>query len=117
MPADLLARRAVAGSITFADPAGNLLEAFCGPEIAREPFQAGREISGFGTGVMDMGHAGLLVKRLDDVQWFIMTCLASGSVLCAGNVQGILLPPQPAPLQPGTDRGIATRHPSNHDGN
>lgn len=75
MSADLLARRAVAGGITFADPAGNLLEAFYGPEIAGEPFQAGREISGFRTGVMGMGHAVLLVERLDDVQWFYQDVL------------------------------------------
>ncbi|MEM6498461.1 MAG: VOC family protein [Pseudomonadota bacterium] len=75
MPADMLARRAVTGGIAFADPAGNLLEVFYGPEVSSEPFKAGREISGFRTGVMGMGHAVLLVERLDDVQWFYQDVL------------------------------------------
>jgi 2,3-dihydroxybiphenyl 1,2-dioxygenase len=59
--------RRVKDLIVFADPLGNRLEAFHGPEIASEPFQPGRNISGFRTGALGMGHAVLTVERLDDV--------------------------------------------------
>jgi 2,3-dihydroxybiphenyl 1,2-dioxygenase len=59
--------RRVKDLIVFADPLGNRLEAFHGPEIASEPFQPGRTISGFRTGALGMGHAVLTVERLDDV--------------------------------------------------
>ena len=57
--------RGVAGGIRFADPIGNPLEAFHGPEARSEPFKPGRPISGFRTGVMGMGHAVLHVSRID----------------------------------------------------
>ena len=59
--------RRVRDLIVFADPIGNRLEAFHGPEIATEPFSPGRSISGFRTGPLGMGHAVLTVERLDDV--------------------------------------------------
>src|SRR5256884_1666502 len=59
--------RRVRDLIVFADPIGNRLEAFHGAEIAPEPFQPGRSISGFRTGPLGMGHAVLTVERLDDV--------------------------------------------------
>jgi 2,3-dihydroxybiphenyl 1,2-dioxygenase len=59
--------RRVSDLIVFRDPIGNRLEAFHGPEIAREPFRPGRSISGFRTGPLGMGHAVLTVERLDDV--------------------------------------------------
>jgi len=59
--------RRVRELIVFADPIGNRLEAFHGPEIASEPFRPGRSISGFRTGPLGMGHAVLTVERLDDV--------------------------------------------------
>ena len=59
--------RRVQDLIVFADPAGNRLEVFHGPEIAGEPFRPGRSISGFRTGPLGMGHAVLTVERLDDV--------------------------------------------------
>jgi 2,3-dihydroxybiphenyl 1,2-dioxygenase len=59
--------RRVHDLIVFADPIGNRLEAFHGPEIATEPFSPGRSISGFRTGPLGMGHAVLTVERLDDV--------------------------------------------------
>ncbi len=59
------ALRGVAGAIRFADPAGNPLEAFYGPETTIEAFKPGRPISGFRTGAMGMGHAVLHVTRVE----------------------------------------------------
>ena len=63
----LAEERRVKDLVVFADPLGNRLEAFCGPEIASEPFRPGRSISGFRTGPLGMGHAVLTVERLDAV--------------------------------------------------
>jgi 2,3-dihydroxybiphenyl 1,2-dioxygenase len=63
----LAGERRVKDLIVFADPVGNRLEAFCGAEIAPEPFRPGRSISGFRTGPLGMGHAVLTVERLDAV--------------------------------------------------
>jgi len=60
-PAALADQRFVRGVISFADPAGNRLEAFYGAQVADEPFRPGRSISGFRTGPQGMGHALLLV--------------------------------------------------------
>ena len=63
-PADA-ALRGVTSAIRFSDPAGNALEAFYGPEASPAPFKPGRNISGFRTGVMGMGHAVLHVKQVE----------------------------------------------------
>jgi 2,3-dihydroxybiphenyl 1,2-dioxygenase len=60
-PASLADQRYVRGLISFADPAGNRLEAFHGAAVADEPFRPGRHIEGFRTGSQGMGHALLLV--------------------------------------------------------
>lgn len=57
--------RGVKGALRFADPAGNPIEAFHGPEAKTEPFKAGRPMSGFRTGVLGMGHAVLHVKNAE----------------------------------------------------
>ena len=59
--------RRVRELIVFADPIGNRLEAFHGAEVASEPFRPGRNISGFRTGPLGMGHTVLTVERLDEV--------------------------------------------------
>src|SRR5271170_7331354 len=59
--------RRVKDLVVFADPIGNRLEAFHGAEIAAEPFQPGRSISGFRTGPLGMGRAVLTAERLDQV--------------------------------------------------
>jgi len=59
--------RRVKDLIVFSDPIGNRLEVFHGAEVAAEPFNPGRAISGFRTGVLGMGHAVLTAERLDDV--------------------------------------------------
>src|SRR5215216_1468046 len=48
--------RRVADLIVLNDPAGNRLEIFHGAEIAADSFQPGRNISGFRTGPLGMGH-------------------------------------------------------------
>jgi 2,3-dihydroxybiphenyl 1,2-dioxygenase len=58
-------QRCVAGLISFADPAGNQLEAFYGGQIADTPFRPARDISGFRTGPMGMGHVFLMVPDID----------------------------------------------------
>jgi len=61
----LAEERRVRDLIVFADPVGNRLEAFHSAEIAPEPFQPGRSISGFRTGPLGMGHAVLTAERID----------------------------------------------------
>ena len=56
--------RRVRDAITFLDPAGNVLEAFHGAEVASEPFVPGKPISGFRTGALGMGHVVLRVKNI-----------------------------------------------------
>ena len=62
-PAALADQRCVAGLISFADPAGNRLEAFHGAMIADAPFRPGRDIAGLphrraGHGARAAGGAG-----------------------------------------------------------
>ena len=63
--AALADERCVAGLISFADPAGNRLEAFHGAGIADTPFKPGRDVSGFRTGPQGMGHTLLMVPDVD----------------------------------------------------
>lgn len=49
--------RHVADLIVFADPGGNRIEAFHGAAIASDDFIAGRNIAGFRTGPLGLGHA------------------------------------------------------------
>src|SRR5262249_27522138 len=58
--------RRVKELIAFSDPLGNRLELFHGPETASDPFTPGRNISGFRTGPLGMGHAVLHVKDIND---------------------------------------------------
>lgn len=65
MQSGLAEERRVKDGISFSDPAGNTIEAFCGPEIAPDPFRPGRPISGFRTGPLGMGHVAITVERAD----------------------------------------------------
>ena len=58
--------RRVKDLIAFSDPVGNRLEIFHGAETTSEPFSPGRNISGFRTGPLGMGHAVLHVKDIND---------------------------------------------------
>lgn len=63
--AALVAQRCVRDAIRFADPLGNALEAFWGGAVDDRPFVPGRTISGFRTGALGMGHAVLMVEKLE----------------------------------------------------
>ena len=77
-PKSLADQRFVRDLISFADPAGNRLEAFHGAEIAPDPFKPGRSISGFRTGPLGMGHAVFHVKNIDDLLGFYLDMLGFG---------------------------------------
>lgn len=64
-PRELAQRRRVADLVSLHDPLGNRIELFHGPEIASEPFKAGRNISGFRTGPLGLGHVVLNVNRME----------------------------------------------------
>ena len=64
-PQTLADQRFVADLISFRDPDGNRLEAFHGPMLADAPFRPGRNISGFRTGPLGMGHTVLMVADAD----------------------------------------------------
>ena len=74
----LAEERRVRDLIVFNDPIGNRLEAFHGAEVSAEPFRPGRNISGFRTGPLGMGHAVLTVERIDDVLPFYRDVLGFG---------------------------------------
>ena len=57
------------------DPAGNRLELFHGAEIATEPFKPGRNISGFRTGPLGMGHVVMHFERIAEVMKFYQEVL------------------------------------------
>jgi 2,3-dihydroxybiphenyl 1,2-dioxygenase len=63
-------QRRVKEMIIFNDPVGNQLEVFHGAEIASDPFRPGRNISGFRTGALGVGHAVLQVEKIEDVMPF-----------------------------------------------
>jgi 2,3-dihydroxybiphenyl 1,2-dioxygenase len=69
-PATRADQRHVTALISFADPAGNRLEAFHGPHAADQPFKPGRAISGFRTGPLGMGHAVLMVPDIEQALAF-----------------------------------------------
>ncbi len=63
--AALADQRCVTDLISFADPAGNRLEAFHGAQIADATFKPSRDVSGFRTGPQGMGHTLLTVPDID----------------------------------------------------
>lgn len=77
-PSALADQRCVKGLISFADPAGNRLEAFHGAAVADTPFRPGRTISGFRTGALGMGHVVFHVKAIDDLLGFYTGLLGFG---------------------------------------
>ena len=77
-PAALADQRFVRDLISFADPAGNRLEAFHGAATAEDAFRPGRSISGFRTGPLGMGHAVFHVKNIDDLFGFYHDLLGFG---------------------------------------
>ena len=74
-PKALADRRFVQELISFDDPIGNRLEVFHGPMLAEQAFRPGRNISGFRTGPLGMGHAVLTVERIEAVMPFYVDVL------------------------------------------
>jgi len=62
--------RRVKDLIVLNDPVGNRVEIFHGPEVSAEPFRPGRNISGFRTGPLGLGHVVLHVERFEDAMEF-----------------------------------------------
>ncbi len=62
--------RRVKDLIVVHDPAGNRVELFHGAETTSDPFVPGRNISGFRTGPLGMGHVVLNFKRVAEVMSF-----------------------------------------------
>jgi 2,3-dihydroxybiphenyl 1,2-dioxygenase len=62
--------RRVRDLIVLNDPQGNRIEVFHGAEVTAEPFVPGRNISGFRTGPLGMGHVVLQVEDVDQVMPF-----------------------------------------------
>jgi 2,3-dihydroxybiphenyl 1,2-dioxygenase len=67
--------RHVKDLIVLNDPAGNRLEIFHGAETASDPFKPGRNISGFRTGPLGMGHVVMHFERIGDVMKFYQDVL------------------------------------------
>jgi 2,3-dihydroxybiphenyl 1,2-dioxygenase len=67
--------RHVKDLIVASDPAGNRLEFFHGAATASDPFRPGRNISGFRTGPLGMGHVVMHFERLADVMPFYQDIL------------------------------------------
>ncbi len=63
----LAGERHVTDLITLQDPAGNRLELFRGAEAAGEPFRPGRNISGFRTGPLGLGHVVMHAVDTDEM--------------------------------------------------
>ena len=63
--------RRVKDLIVLNDPAGNRLEIFYGAETTTDPFKPGRNISGFRTGPLGMGHVVMHFERIADVMSFL----------------------------------------------
>ncbi|MGD9862996.1 MAG: VOC family protein [Pseudodonghicola sp.] len=71
-------QRRVRELIWFRDPGGNRVELFWGQEIAADPFQPGRNIGGFRTGAMGLGHAVLTCESMADLLPFYTETLGFG---------------------------------------
>jgi 2,3-dihydroxybiphenyl 1,2-dioxygenase len=67
--------RHVKDLIVTSDPGGNRLEFFHGAATAADPFRPGRNISGFRTGPLGMGHVVMHFERLADAMPFYQDIL------------------------------------------
>lgn len=65
-PPALAAERLVKALITLQDPVGNQIEFFHGAEVASDAFVPGRNISGFRTGPLGLGHVVMMVDNSID---------------------------------------------------
>jgi 2,3-dihydroxybiphenyl 1,2-dioxygenase len=70
--------RRVKDLIILADPLGSRLEVFHGAEVVTEPFKPGRNISGFRTGALGVGHVVMTAERIDPAVAFYRDVLGFG---------------------------------------
>lgn len=70
--------RRVADLIVTTDPSGNQVELFHGPEIASDAFQAGRNIAGFRTGPLGLGHVVMQSADIDPMIAFYRDVMGFG---------------------------------------
>jgi 3,4-dihydroxy-9,10-secoandrosta-1,3,5(10)-triene-9,17-dione 4,5-dioxygenase len=70
-----LESRRVAGMIHCHDPAGHRVELFCGADDGDGDFTPGRDISGFKTGELGLGHIVLMVPELEPAARFYQDVL------------------------------------------
>ena len=75
---ELAEERRVADLIVMNDPLGNRVEVFHGAEVSSDAFVPGRNISGFRTGPLGMGHVVMTGDYIDDVVDFYRTKLGFG---------------------------------------
>ena len=64
--------RLVKDLIVLADPLGNRLEIFHGAQVASDPFKPGRDISGFRTGPLGLGHVVFNVESVEQIDQKVM---------------------------------------------
>ncbi|MFJ1470018.1 VOC family protein [Massilia orientalis] len=76
--AALAEQRRVRELIWMCDPAGNRVELYWGAEKADSPFQPGRNIAGFRTGPLGIGHVVLTCERMESVLPFYTELLGFG---------------------------------------
>ncbi|MFM1814027.1 MAG: hypothetical protein RLZ98_722 [Pseudomonadota bacterium] len=74
----LAEERKVRDLIIVSDPLGHRLEFCHGPEIITDPFQPGRNISGFRTGPLGLGHVVLNVETAGEMLAFYRDVLGFG---------------------------------------
>ena len=92
------------------DPEGNRLEFFHGGAVASDPFKPGRNISGFRTGTLGMGHVVMHCESLKEVMPFYQEVLEFKLYrLLAPPVRGLLLPRQRPPSLDRAGRAPARR--------
>jgi 2,3-dihydroxybiphenyl 1,2-dioxygenase len=71
----LAGERHVEDLIVLNDPGGNRLEIFHGAQTTADPFKPGRNISGFRTGPLGMGHVVMHFERIAEVMAFYQNVL------------------------------------------
>lgn len=74
-PQSVADQRCVKALISFLDPMGNRLEIFHGAAVADTPFVPSRNISGFRTGPLGIGHAVLTTDSIERVMPFYVDVL------------------------------------------
>ncbi|MGE0626794.1 MAG: VOC family protein [Hyphomicrobiaceae bacterium] len=74
----LAAERMVADLITLNDPVGNRIEFFHTPEVTADPFEPSRNISGFRTGPLGVGHVVMMVDSVKEAIPFYRDILGFG---------------------------------------